>query len=287
MRFLFVMDDPSQLNPDTDSTLEIMRECREQEIETLYCDASGLHFREGLFADCRSWGDEELERIKVDDLDLVMMRLEPPYDMGYHFVTLLLDQTSTPVVNSPRGLRDANEKLSILNFPDLIPPTLVTKEKEEIRRFIGEHKKVVVKPIDRFGGDGVRLVQSIDQIGVLEEHIILQKFLTQAYEGDKRILVLDGDFLGAFRRVPKDDFRANMALGGVPKKADLTDEDKRIIAGVRDYLREKGLHFAGLDVIDGMLLEINVTCPTGILPVNRLYDTNITKKIVDSLVQMC
>lgn len=300
MRFLFVMDPIDNLNFETDTTLEIMREAVQQGIETWWCSDKDLFYDSGLracahsvIAQDTSYKPVKNDTIKVDDFDIVLMRLEPPYNINYHNTTLLLEQAKSKVLNSPAGLRHANEKLVILNFPEIIPKTLVTKQSDRIIEFVMEYDRAVIKPIHLFGGKNVLLLEKNDLElhekidSIIEkgsEYAIIQEYLKNVVNGDKRILLLDGELLGSFKRVPrKGEFRANMALGGRVEKADVTEDDKLIIDTIRPYLKQNNLAFVGLDVIDGKLIEMNVTCPTGLVALNKLTGANNTNTVVEFL----
>jgi len=302
MNFLFVIDPIDKLNFETDSTIEIMNECSKENIIIYYCETKNLFFK-----DKKVYSDSTLIKIKdkkylkiksqrkeLDFFNIILMRKEPPYDLNYHYTTMLLEKTNTKVINSSQGLRNANEKLVILNFPSIIPPTLVTKEEKRILEFVNKYGKVVIKPIHLYGGKCVYILDKKDKeknkkihkiINKEKNYAILQKFYDEVYEGDKRIFLLNGEPLGGIIRVPqKGDFRANMVIGGKPKKYILTKEDKKIIKTIRPYLVEQGLALAGIDVIKDKLIEINVTCPTGLVPIKELDKKNITKDIVDYLI---
>ncbi|MFH1848689.1 MAG: glutathione synthase [archaeon] len=298
MRFLSIIDPIDGLNHKSDSSIEIMRESGKRGIKTYFCTDLG-HDRT-LFADAfpveirdNGYRVGKGQRLPVDSFDLVLMRKEPPYDLHYHHMTLLLQHTKAPVVNSSQGLRNANEKLVALNFPDLIPRTLVSQDMSAITAFIKKYEKAVIKPVDLFGGKNVFLLEhstehNRDRIETVtmggSQYAIVQEFMEDVFQGDKRILLLNGEPLGAIRRIPgTGEFRANMAIGGTPKKTALTGSDLRIISRIRPYLIKEGLYFAGIDVIGDRLIEINVTCPTGIIPIKEINKKNITSSIVDFL----
>jgi len=299
MKFLFVIDPIEKLNLKADSTIEIMNEC--SGIEIFYCETKDLFFNNDKVYSNSTLIEVNAKKIKkikkeenvLDFFDLILMRKEPPYDLNYHYVTMLLEKTKTKVINSSHGLRTANEKLVILNFPNIIPPTLVTKEEERILDFVEKHGKSVIKPIHLFGGQNVFILDKSDKsmkkkinkiIKNEEDYAIVQKFMDSVYEGDKRIFLLNGEPLGGIIRVPqKGDFRANMVIGGIPKKYKITKEDEKIIKIIKPYLIENGLVLAGIDIIENKLIEINVTCPTGLVPIKELDKKNITKEIVDYL----
>jgi len=304
MKFLFVMDKLDGLNLDTDSTIEIIKGCSKKEIAIYYCEDSDLVFEGGkvyaysaeiLVEENNVVQNNKKKQFELDFFDLILMRKEPPYDLNYHYATMLLEKTSTPVVNHPKGLQNANEKLVVLNFPEIIPETLVTKELERILEFVDRHKKTVIKPIHLYGGKDVSIVAYDDAdkeqkikniISNNENYAIIQEFMESVYDGDKRIFLLNGDALGAIVRKPKKgDFRANMAIGGIPLKSEISESDKIIIDRIKPYLVEHGLFLAGIDIIEDKLIEINVTCPTGLVPIKELNGKDITGAIVEFLVE--
>ena len=303
MKFLFVIDPIKKLNFKTDSTIEIMNECSKSNIEIYYCETKNLFFDyDKVYADTTliSIKNKNTKQIKsqkkeLDFFNLILMRKEPPYDLNYHYATMLLEKTKTKVINNPQGLRNANEKLVILNFPSIIPPTIVTKEEKRILDFVNKHKKVVIKPIHLFGGKEVYILDKKDKsfkakihkiIDKEKNYAIVQKFLEEIYQGDQRIFLLNGKPLGAIKRVPqKGDFRANMVIGAKPTKSKITKNDRKIINIIKPYLVEQGLPLVAIDIIKGKLIEINVTCPTGLVPIKELDKRNITQDIVDFLIK--
>ena len=303
MKFLFVIDPIEKLNLDVDSTIEIMNECSKHGIKIYYCETKNLLFdHDKVYADStlikiknKTYRKIKSEKKELNFFDIILMRKEPPYDLNYHYVTMLLEKTKAKVVNSPHGLRTANEKLVILNFPSIIPHTIVTKEEKRIIDFVNNHEKAVIKPIHLFGGKNVfildkkdkKLKKTINKIIKNErDFAIVQEFIEDVYKGDKRIFLLNGEPLGAILKVPqKGEFRANMGMGGKPIKTILTKSDKKIIKTIKPYLKEHGLVLAGIDTIQGKLLEINVTCPTLLVQINEIYNKNVTKKIVKFLIK--
>lgn len=218
----------------------------------------------------------EATDVDLATVDAVLVRRDPPFDTAYLHLTLLLDLVAdaTLVVNSPRGMRQANEKLYALRFPDVSPPTVVTADRERLLAFAATHGAAVVKPIDGHGGRSVLVVRPGDEnaSSILDTvtvrgtvPVVAQRYLPGVRDGDKRILLLDGEPLGAILRRPTgDDFRANICVGGAVEAVDLGDDDRRIIDAMAPALRSDGLHFVGIDVVDGHLTEVNVTSPTGL-----------------------
>jgi glutathione synthase len=226
---------------------------------------------------------------------VILLRQDPPFDLAYITSTHLLEriQPKTLVVNDPAGVRNAPEKLFVMNFPQLMPPTLISRDLDEINAFRDQHGAVVMKPLHGHGGAAVFRVMPQDMnFGSLfdmfsvtfKEPWVIQRFLPEVKHGDKRILLVDGEFAGAVNRVPAaDDLRSNMVRGGAAQATDLSEREREICATVGPALREQGLLFVGLDVIDGNLTEINVTSPTGIRAVQRLGGPDIAARIWDAI----
>src|SRR5438105_11227858 len=221
-------------------------------------------------------------REELGAFDVVLLRQDPPFDLAYITTTHLLERVHprTLVVNDPAQVRNAPEKMFVMEFPALMPPTLITRDLAEIKAFRAEHGDIVMKPLYGKGGEAVfRLAPQDLNFGSLydlftvtfREQWVVQKFLPAVRHGDKRIILVDGEFAGAVNRVPApDDLRSNMARGGTPTETELTAREHEICERVGPALRERGLLFVGIDVIDGYLTEINVTSPTGIRAVKNL-----------------
>ena len=231
----------------------------------------------------------------ADDADVVVMRQDPPFDMGYITATHLLEMISdmTLVVNDPAEVRNAPEKLFVLRYPDLMPPTLVTRSLDDAMDFRARHGAVVVKPLYGNAGAAVFLVDTTDGNlpalvelfgSVWREPFMVQAFLPQVSEGDKRIVLVDGVPTGAINRLPKTgEIRSNLAAGGAAHATDLTPREAEICARIGPDLRSRGLVFVGIDVIAGHLTEINVTSPTGIVAIDRFNGTNTPGLIWDAI----
>jgi glutathione synthase len=234
-------------------------------------------------------------RAELAEFDVVLLRQDPPFDLAYITTTHLLEriQPRTLVVNDPAAVRNAPEKMFVMEFPELMPPTLISRDLAEIKAFRAEHGDIVMKPLYGKGGEAVfRLAQEDLNFGSLydlftvtfREQWVVQKFLPAVKAGDKRIILVDGEFAGAVNRVPAaDDLRSNMVRGGVPKETDLTAREREICARIGPSLRQRGLLFVGIDVIDGFLTEINVTSPTGIRAVKSFGGTDIAALIWDKI----
>ncbi|SHM87877.1 glutathione synthase [Roseibium suaedae] len=247
-------------------------------------DEKGNHFTLG-----------EKKRTNMRDMNVVLMRQDPPFDLSYIAATHLLEKIHphTLVVNDPREVRNAPEKLFVTEFADLMPPTLITRDKDEIDLFRKQYGDIVMKPLFGHGGAAVfRITQDDLNYGSLydffaatfREPWVIQEFLPNVKHGDKRILLVDGEYAGAVNRVPAEgDLRSNMVRGGSPKESELTDKEREICARLGPSLKEKGLILVGIDVIDGRLTEINVTAPTGIRAVKRIGGPDIAVRVWDVL----
>ena len=240
---------------------------------------------------------DEARRLDLGrDIDVVLMRQDPPFDMGYITATHLLEriQGETLVVNDPASVRNAPEKVFVLDFRRFMPSTLVTRSVNEVREFMGRHGAVVVKPIHGNGGKAIfRVPESGDNLSALidvfnqtwpEPHMV-QPFLPEVAEGDKRIVLVDGEYAGAINRKPgQGEFRSNLAQGGYAEKADLTPREEEICAAMGPELKARGLIFVGIDVIGGKwLTEINVTSPTGIVSIDQFNGTDTPARIWDAI----
>jgi glutathione synthase len=229
------------------------------------------------------------------DIDVVLMRQDPPFDIGYITATYLLERIAaeTLVVNDPRSVRDAPEKLFVLDFAHFMPPTLVSRSLAEIRAFHARHGEIVVKPLHgkagegvfRIGRDGTNLTALTDLFGsIFREPFIAQAFLPAVSAGDKRIVLVDGEVAGAINRVPGEgEFRSNLAAGGSAHATDLTDREREICAALAPELKRRGLLFVGIDVIGGHLTEINVTSPTGIVAIDAFNGSDTPGMIWDAI----
>jgi glutathione synthase len=247
-------------------------------------DTEGDHFTLG-----------EPRRTDLTAFDVVLLRQDPPFDMAYITTTHMLERVHprTLVVNDPAQVRNAPEKIFVLGFPDLMPPTLVTRDLAEIKAFREEHGDIVMKPLYGHGGGSVfRLTKDDLNFGSLydlfattfREQWMVQTFLPAVKDGDKRIILVDGEFSGAVNRVPAaDDLRSNMVRGGAAKATDLTAREREICTKLGPALRERGLLFVGIDVIGGYLTEINVTSPTGLRAIRNLGGPDIAAMIWDCI----
>jgi glutathione synthase len=304
MRFVFVMDPLERVTHDKDTTFAFIQAAEARGHEPYHCLLRDLYIQDGeAWAIARRveiltappWiapkgGPEKLHLAAVE---AVFIRKDPPFDRAYLYATLVLERArgKTLLINDPRGLRDANEKLYALNFPEWTPPTLVTADRDMIHEFCRDHGGVaMVKPLDGAGGMGVIQIKTGDKnaraiVDMLthEGHrlTITQEFLPAVSAGDKRILLLDGEPLGAILRVPRgDELRSNIHVGGSVVPTELTAREREMVRALGPRLREDGLVFVGLDVIGERLTEVNVTSPTGIQELGRFTGTRPSDKVI-------
>jgi glutathione synthase len=247
-------------------------------------DEAGNHFTLG-----------EARRTALTEVDVILLRQDPPFDLAYITTTHMLERVHprTFVVNDPASVRNAPEKVFVTEFPDLMPPTLITRDLAEIKAFRAQHGDIVMKPLYGHGGGAVFRVTRDDlNFGSLydmfavtfREQWVVQAFLPAVREGDKRIILVDGEYAGAVNRVPAaDDLRSNMVRGGSPKETELTAREREICGRLGPHLRERGLLLVGIDVIGGWLTEINVTSPTGIRAVKNVGGPDIAKLVWDRI----
>jgi len=304
------MDPLDSINPLTDTTLVLCLEAGRRNYRLFHylpkdliyqngkIKASG-HFFEAYDDPKNYYQLKESAVFSLDQANYVLIRQDPPFNLAYITTTHLLEllPASTLVVNNPKGIRNAPEKLLVTHFPDLMPPTLITSDVGTIEAFRQEHRDIVIKPLFEYGGRGVMHVTSEDQNlnSLLElyhqlypEPLMIQRFLPEVYQGDKRILILNGDPVSAYNRKPATgDFRSNMRVGGMPEAYDRTPRDHEICARLKPILEDYGLVFVGIDIIGQYLTEINVTSPTGIRAANRLYHTNLERLFWDVLEKKC
>jgi glutathione synthase len=300
------MDPIERINIRGDSTFALLLEAQKRAHPLSYYTPDRLSLRDGkVSATVRPLvvrdvaGDHvtlgEPRHVDLATFDVVLLRQDPPFDLAYISSTHMLDRIhpKTLVVNDPSHVRNAPEKIFVTEFPDLMPPTLLTRDLDAIKAFRAEQGDIVMKPLYGKGGEAVfRLAREDLNFGSLydlfasmfREPWVVQKFLPAVKDGDKRIILVDGEFAGAVNRVPApDDLRSNMVRGGVPKATDLTERERQICTRLGPALRERGLIFVGIDVIDGFLTEINVTSPTGIRAVKNLGGPDIAALVWDAI----
>jgi glutathione synthase len=298
------MDPIEGINFAGDSTFALMLEAMARGHRLLYYTPDKLSwFSSGIVAEAApievrdSTGDYfhlgKVARQNLAAVDVVLLRQDPPFDLAYITSTYLLERlpANVLVVNDPASVRNAPEKLFVMQFPQFMPPTLITRSKAAIEAFLEEHGEVVMKPLHGHGGAAVFKLQRKDpNFGSLydlfattfKEPWVVQRFLPQIVEGDKRIILIDGIAAGAVNRLPSgSDIRANMVRGGAAAAADLTTREKEICAAIGPELKRRGLWLVGIDVIDGYLTEINVTSPTGIRAVRNVGGPDLAAKFWD------
>ncbi len=300
------MDPIEPIDINADSTFRIAEEAQARGHELFYYTPDKIAFSDGRVT-AKGWpltlrrevGNhfslEDEQIIDLADWDVVWLRQDPPFDMSYITTTHLLDfiHPKTLVVNDPFWVRNYPEKLLVLNFQDLTPPTMIARDLETLKSFKAVHGDIILKPLYGNGGAGVfrlgpddRNLNSLHELfaGINREPLIAQKFLPDVSKGDKRVILVDGEPVGAINRVPaKGETRSNMHVGGRPEKVELTERDREICAAIGPLLREKGQVFVGIDVIGGWLTEINVTSPTGIQELERFDGINVAGKIWEAI----
>lgn len=309
MRFLFIMDPPSAIKFDSDTSFALMLEAQALGHRVDHCLHTDLYLVGGvLHAHVRRAHLQrdpvepvalaQGEDVNLETVDAVWVRTDPPFDTNYLWTTLMLEHLTgkTLVVNHPRGLRDANEKLYTCRFPELMPETMVTSHRDRIKNFMVQvGGRAVIKPIDGAGGEGVMALTEgdpnvraiIDSVTLNGKRLaMVQRFLPEYKQGDKRILLLEGEPIGALLRVPKnDDIASNLRMGGTAEVGEVDEADRKIIARIAPDLQKDGLYFVGIDVIGGMLTEVNVTSPTGIQQIMRLNKENVPRRVIEWLVK--
>jgi glutathione synthase len=308
MKIAFQMDPIGAVDPEADSTFRLAEEAQARGCELWHYTPGRLSYREGRviaraepLSVRRVPGDHatlgETVDLDLGDVDVVWLRQDPPFDMGYITTTHILDRLKgqTLVVNDPFWVRNSPEKLLVLDFLDLTPPTTIARDIEVLRAFKARHGDIILKPLYGNGGAGVfrldpndRNLASLHELftSMSREPLIVQKFLPDVAQGDKRIILVDGEPAGAINRVPAaGETRSNMHVGGRAEKTVLTERDREICAAIGPRLREMGQVFVGIDVIGGWLTEINVTSPTGIQELERFDGTNVAGLIWDAIAR--
>ncbi len=303
-----VMDPIGSISIKKDSTYAILLAAQNRSWPIYYAEQGDLYLDDGvpyarirhltLFRDTQRWfefGDEDT--IALDQLDLLLMRKDPPFDMEYVHTTYLLEQAEARgvlVVNRPQALRDANEKMFTAWFPQCAPPTLVTRRYQDLRAFLDEHNDIILKPLGSMGGESVFRVGSKDPnvnvimetlTGYQQRFIMAQQYLPDIKHGDKRVLLIDGKPVpyALARMAPPGETRANLAVGGHGEGKELSPRDRWICEQVGPTLQERGIVFAGLDIIGDFLTEINVTSPTCIRELDSIYGLDIGAQLLDAI----
>lgn len=303
-----IMDPIASITPYKDSTLAMMLEAQQRGWDLYYLTPNQLYLAQGkvrtqaqkvrVMDDNQNWYQlADMEDVSITKFDIVLVRQDPPVDSNYLYCTYLLDMAEKEgvlVSNKPSSVRDCNEKLFATQFPQCTTPTLVTSSSELLRGFVVEHQDTIMKPLDGMGGSNIFRVAHGDPnlsviAEVLTEHgttpIMIQRYIPEIVDGDKRILMINGEPVDyALARIPQQgETRGNIAAGGRGEGRELTERDRWICAQVGPVLKQKGLHFVGLDVIGDYLTEINVTSPTCIRELDAIYDINIAADLLDFL----
>jgi glutathione synthase len=303
-----VMDPIGSITPKKDSSLAMLLEASRRDAEIHYFEQQDLRMLSGLAIgsssrlivrdDNEDWFDiGEQQDIELGKLDVILMRKDPPFDMEYVYTTYILDRAKKDgalVVNAPQALRDMNEKAYTAWFPDCTPLTLVTRSMAQMKAFLREHGQIVVKPLDGMGGRSIFVVRKGDNNANVifetltdygQQFAMAQVFIPEISEGDKRILLIDGEPVPfSLARIPTgDDNRGNIVAGATTRGQELSDADRRICSQVGPVLRDQGVVFAGIDVIGDYMTEVNVTSPTGIRELDRQFDLNIAGLMFDAI----
>jgi len=313
VKFAFIIDPLSKLDPGHDTSVALMEASQALGHEVWVTQAENLsvvnsqawalleqvqltpaELVEGRWVVSEQWyAVSEAVLRSLDEMDAVFMRTDPPVTVPYLYATYILDyinQDKTLVINTPAGIRMANEKMYALQFKEVIPETIVSQDKAVIRKFVEQKGAAVLKPLGGKAGEGILFLEPSDRNfnSLVEvstqrgrEPVMVQTYLPAAKDGDKRIILLNGKPIGAVNRIPTgNEFRGNMAVGGRVAQADITEQEQKICAQVGPKLQQDGLYFVGIDVIGGYLTEVNVTSPTGIREIDRLNGTRLGEEVI-------
>ncbi len=306
MKIAFQMDPMGGLNFKSDTTWQLMLEAAKKSSIYHYTPQNLFWLDGGLFAMLQeviivndSYQLRDAEIVNLTEMDIIFIRQDPPYDMAYLTTTYLLEKICDKVLilNNPRAIRDFPEKISVLDYADFIPPSLITYNGNEAKKFANNYEKVILKPLYSFAGNDVFLLNvndvnfsktMNDLIDAYNAPVIVQKFLEEVVGGDKRIILVDGEPVGGFLRVPKaGEVRSNLACGGTAVKENLTAREMEICKALKPKLLENNLFLVGIDVIGGYLTEINVTSPTGIVMIKEFFNPDIAKEIIERAILKC
>lgn len=307
-----VMDPIGDITYYKDTTLALLLAAQARGHSLLYMEMGDLYLDQGearahakplkVHPNENHWFDLEASKpVSLADLDAILMRKDPPFDNQYIYATYILEAAEKKgclVVNKPRSLRDCNEKIFATQFPQCCPPVLVSRNPAQLRRFYAEHGDVIFKPLDGMGGSGIFRCKADDpNVSVILEtltefgtsFIMAQRFIPDIANGDKRVLVVDGEAIPyALARIPaQGETRGNLAAGGRGVAQPLSDRDRWIVDQVAPTLKKKGLLFVGLDIIGDYLTEINVTSPTCVREIDKAYDTRIGDKLIQVIEARC
>jgi glutathione synthase len=308
MHIAFLIDPPGTLNIKKDTSFALMLEAQAQGHNLYLLERGDLSLQSGrLYANVRQTRVMDdihqpfefalRESLPADSFDILFVRTDPPFNYDYLIDTWLLSHAGNRplILNSPEGLRNINEKIWAARFADLTPETLITANKGEFLAFLQKHQRVVIKPTDGFGGSAVFTLQAGDKnaavtfetLSRLSRYVIVQQYLPQATAGDKRILLLQGEILGAVLRIhSNDDHRNNFAAGGKPAAATITPTERTICERLKPFLVEHGIFFAGIDVIGEKLIEVNVTSPTCLREMQQYYSENLAAAVIRAAVAL-
>ena len=298
------MDPLNKLHLESDSSLVLAKEAQNRGYKIFIYEPKDLTLKDNqLFANASLLKIEKRKKyvfkkrkkniINLSSINVLLIRQDPPFNINYITTTYLLEHlnSKTLIINNPKSVRDAPEKLHVTYFKNLTPPTLISQDEIQIKKFIKKYKNLIVKPLYEKGGKGIFKITSSDKNinkkiqDILKKEklpIIVQKYISQIKEGDKRVILLDGNPVGIMKRVPaKNELRANLSRGGTAKKTILTIKDKFICKKLKPWLKKEGIFFAGIDIIGNYLTEINVTSPTGIVEINQLENAQLEKKFWD------
>ena len=296
-RVAFQMDHISSLNIEGDTTFALCLEAQNRNYKIFHYTPEVLTYENGIIRaplESLEVNDDKKDHYALgpakysdfSDIDVLLMRQEPPFNMNYITYTHLLEhlQDSLKIINNPASVRNAPEKLLVTFFKDLMPETIITRDKDAILNFQEKHNDIVVKPLFGKGGEGIILIKKEDDVSTIIsdfldnelEPIMVQPFLPEVKFGDKRIIILNGEPVGCLNRIPADgEFRSNLGVGGIPVLSELSDNDKKICERIKSTLLDMNLFFVGIDVIGDYLTEINVTCPTGVRQIKGLGGPDI------------
>ena len=303
------MDPIENIDLNFDTSFLLIMEAQKRGYDIFYYNPIDLEYDNNVL---KAWGffinvfdkndshfkyiSEEKELINLSDMDVILIRQDPPFDMNYITSTYLLEQlpSSTVILNNPISIRNSAEKIYPIKFQKYMPPTIITQNIETIKKFLEENKDIVTKPLYGNGGEGIfrskiedLRLQGIDENkNLLDEPIMAQKYIPEIIEGDRRIILIDGEYVGSVARIPQDNnLKANFHAGGKPRRTDLVYRDKEICDALSNDLKKKNLFLVGIDIIGNYLTEINVTSPTGLKQINKLNDVKLEKIYWDKLEQ--
>ncbi|MBO8233081.1 glutathione synthase [Prochlorococcus marinus XMU1419] len=306
MKFLFVIDPIKNINPLKDSSAALMQASSKKNIEIWSCTPQDLEARgdevwaSSVKIEVNPWiSFKENDCIPLAEFNCIWMRKDPPVNEAYLYATHLLEvaeRKGVKVINKPSSLRAWNEKLGALRYSHLMAPTIVASKVKDLINFANINNEVVIKPLGGKGGQGViRInknspgIKSIIELITSQEElpVMMQKFIPEVVEGDKRIIIVNGEAIGSINRIPQGgDFRSNLAMGGKAEPTLLTEKEKSICSELSKHFKDEGLFFVGIDVINGMLSEINVTSPTGLREIENLSNKNVSEEVIEKLVEI-